>query len=460
MRTRLVAVVWLVLFLAPRALECQSATAPTVRFRTVLGDIDVTLLPGSAPRTVANFLNYMNRGAFNNSIIHRSVPGFIFQGGGFQYLNQTASEIRADPPVRNEYAVSNTRGTIAMAKLGTSADSATSQWFFNLSNNNASNLNNQNGGFTVFGRVANAAGLTVMDRIATVPIPNPPIFASPFDAMPLINYTRGAPVGEQNLVMVLTVTQLDPAPAIKANGIVSASSFGAFAAAAPGSYIEIYGTDLAGTTREWAGTDFTDGDAPTLLDGVSVTVGGQPAFVNFVSPGQVNVEIPAGVPAGTAPVVVSYKGQTSASASFTIKLLAGGLLAPPSFNVNGKQYVLAIHAASGAFVSNGNIPDVPAAPAAPGETLILYGLGFGPVSPAGTPIAGKIAQGLTSLTADVQFRIGQSAAKVEYAGLAPNLVGLYQFNAVVPPNAASGDLPLEVVLAGEAVPQTLFIPVK
>ncbi len=457
MRTRLVAVVWLVLFLAPRALECQSATGPTVRFRTVLGDIDVTLLPGSAPRTVANFLNYMNRGSFNNSFFHRSVPGFIIQGGGFQYLNQTAAEIRADPPVRNEYAVSNTRGTIAMAKLGSSPDSATSQWFFNLSNNNASNLNNQNGGFTVFGRVANAAGLAVMDRIAAVPVF---VASAQFDALPLRNYVRGTPVTEQNLMMVLTITQLDPAPAIRANGIVSASSFGAFAAAAPGSYIEIYGTDLAGTTREWAGSDFTDGNAPTSLDGVSVTVGGQPAFVHFVSPTQVNVQIPAGVPAGSASVVVSYKGQTSASAPLTIKALAGGLLAPSSFNVNGKQYVVAIHAAGGAFVSNGNIPDVPAAPAAPGETLIFYGLGFGPVSPDDTPIAGKIAQGLTSLTAGVEFRIGQSAAKVEYAGLAPNLVGLYQFNVVVPPNAASGDLPLEVFLAGEAVPQTVFIPVK
>ncbi len=459
MRTRFLGVLWLLLFLVPAALECQSTTGPVVRFRTVLGDIDVTLLPASAPRTVANFLNYMNRGSFNNSIIHRSVPGFIVQGGGYQFINQTAVEIRPDPAVRNEYSVSNTRGTIAMAKLGTSPDSATSQWFFNLSNNNASNLNNQNGGFTVFGRVTTAS-LPVMDRIAAVPVPNPPFFASPFDAMPLIGWVRGAPVGEQNLVLVLSITQLDPGPSINANGIAAASSFGGFAAGAPGSYIEIKGSDLAGSTRTWAESDFTDGSAPTSLDGVSVTVGGQPAFVYFVSPTQVNVQIPAGVPPGTASVAVSYKGQTSVSASFAIKPLAGGLLAPPSFKVNDKQYVVAFHASNGAFVSNGAIPDVPAAPAVPGETLTLYGLGFGPVTPDGTPFAGRIAQGPTPLSAEVQFKIGSSAAQVSYAGLAPNLVGLYQFNVVVPSTAASGDLPLEVVQAGETVQQTLFIPVR
>jgi uncharacterized protein (TIGR03437 family) len=459
MRTRLPHLLCLTLLALPHALDAQTATGPTVRFRTVLGDIDVVLLPGNAPRTVANFLNYMNRGSFNNSFIHRSVPGFIIQGGGFQFINNTASEIRPDAAVRNEYGVSNTRGTIAMAKLGNNPDSATSQWFFNLANN-ASNLNNQNGGFTVFGRVANAAGLAVMDRIAAVPVPNPPLFASPFDSMPLLNYTRGAPVGEQNLVMILSITQLDPAPAIRANGIVGASSFGAFPAAAPGSYVEIYGTDLAGTTREWAGGDFTDGNAPTSLDGVTVTVGGQPAFINFVSPAQVNAQVPAGVSPGTANVVVAYKGQQSAAAPLTIKTLAGGLLAPPTFQVDGKQYVVALHASSGAFVSNGAIPNAPAAPAERGETLILYGLGFGAVNPAGTPVAGKAAQGLSSLAAEVQIKIGQSQAQVAYAGLAPNLVGLYQFNVVVPASAGTGDLPVEVVLAGEPIAQTLFLPVR
>src|SRR5216110_616439 len=71
-------------------------------------------------------------------------------------------------------------------------------------------------------------------------------------------------------------------PAITSNGIVTASGFGGFASAAPGSFIEIYGTNLAGTTRGWATDDFTNGNAPTSLDGVTVTVGGKPAYIIYV----------------------------------------------------------------------------------------------------------------------------------------------------------------------------------
>ena len=67
------------------ALLCRSAAAQTVRFQTNMGNIDVVLLPESAPLTVANFLNYVNRGAYDNSFFHRSVPGFIVQGGGFTF---------------------------------------------------------------------------------------------------------------------------------------------------------------------------------------------------------------------------------------------------------------------------------------------------------------------------------------------------------------------------------------
>ena len=168
------------------ALFCPGAFAQTVRFQTNLGDIDVTLLPDSAPATVANFLKYVNRGSYNNSFFHRSVPGFVIQGGGYTF-DTSYKEIPADPPVRNEFRISNLRGTLAMAKLGNDPNSATTQWFFSLANN-ASILNNQNGGFTAFGRIANAAGLEVMDRIAAVPVVNA---GSPFDQLPLQNYKSG-----------------------------------------------------------------------------------------------------------------------------------------------------------------------------------------------------------------------------------------------------------------------------
>ncbi|MEO7649508.1 MAG: peptidylprolyl isomerase, partial [Bryobacteraceae bacterium] len=152
MNTRLACTLGLLLSL-PSDLRCQNVTGPTVRFNTTLGNIDVTLLTAAAPRTVANFLTYVNRGAFNNSIFHRSPPGFVIQGGGYQWQNNLV-EIPSDPPIRNEYSTSNTRGTLAMAKLGGMPNSATNQWFFNLGDNSR-NLNNTNGGYTVFGRISN-----------------------------------------------------------------------------------------------------------------------------------------------------------------------------------------------------------------------------------------------------------------------------------------------------------------
>src|SRR5690606_2965697 len=138
-----------------------------------------------------------------------------------------------------------TRGTIAMAKLEGNPNSATNQWFFNLSDNNANNLDNQNGGFTVFGRVANAAGLTVMDRIAALrPFP---IAGTPYSDVPLVNYGGGA-VQLSNLVLIHSVSVLSSTgpPAIRSGGVITPSAFSGVAEAAPGSYIEIYGSNLAG----------------------------------------------------------------------------------------------------------------------------------------------------------------------------------------------------------------------
>ena len=124
-----------------------------------------------APATVANFSNYVEDNDYVNSIIHRSIPGFIVQGGGFTVSNDLqVAEVPADEAVVNEFSEdrSNTRGTIAMAKLGNDPNSATNQWFFNLGDNSA-NLDNQNGGFTVFGEVLTESDLAPVDAIASLP---------------------------------------------------------------------------------------------------------------------------------------------------------------------------------------------------------------------------------------------------------------------------------------------------
>ena len=432
-----------------------AASAQTVRFQTNLGNIDVALLPESAPATVENFLKYVNRGSYTNSFFHRSVPGFIIQGGGFQFENNLTREIPADPPVRNEYRVSNTRGTIAMAKLGNDPNSATTQWFFNLANN-GSNLNTQNGGFTVFGRIVDTAGLGIIDRIAAVPIYN--AGGAPFDQLPLQNYRIGSNVTAANLIMVTSITLLEPSPAINANGVISATAFGGFPYAAPGSYIEIYGSNFADTSGGWD-TAFVDGRAPTALQGVTVTIDGKPAFVNFVSPNQVNVQVPADVSiGGSVPVVVNFKDRSSAATMLSIRGTAAGLLAPSAFKSDGKQYAAVFHHSTGTLVGNGAVPNSAATPAVPGETLTFYGIGFGPVNPG--PVAGQLASGPASIVDSVAFFFGNVQAQVLYAGLVPDLVGIYQFNVVVPAGLGGGDIPLRVQLGANAVPQTLFVPVQ
>lgn len=432
-----------------------SAAAQTVRFRTNLGDMDVQLLPNRAPLTVANFLNYVNKGAYNNSFFHRSVRNFIIQGGGYRWENGRPVEIPQDPAVKNEFGESNVRGTLAMAKLDTGPDTATNQWFFNLANNSA-NLNNQNGGFTVFGRIVNTAGLQVMDRIAALGIFNA---GPPFDAIPLTNYSSGD-IKEENLVRVLSVDVL-VAPSIAQNGIITASAFGGFPSAAPGSHIEIYGANLFdGTARTWTAADFNRDNAPTSLDGVSVVINGQGAYVNYISPGQINVQVPTSIPTGgEVPVIVSKSGLQSAFVMLPIRALNPGLLAPAAFKVGDKQYVAAMRQ-DGTFVGNGAVAGVPNNPAKAGDIFTFFGTGFGPVTPATTSYAGQIVRAETALTNPIEFKIGGVPAQVLFAGLAPGLVGVYQFNVTMPPGVADGDAAFEVTLNGVPLAQTLWLPVR
>ena len=253
-------------------------------------------------------------------------------------------------------------------------------------------------------------------------------------------------------------SQIVTTPAIDHLG--TASGFGGFpGVAAPGSWVELYGSNLAGTTREWTGGDFKGTSAPTSLDGVTVTVGGKSAYISYISPTQVNIQIPDGIPTGgAASVIASYQGQSSSATPITINAQQPGLLAPASFNVGGKQYVVAVHSGTGAIVGNGTIFGVPAAPAVAGETLTFYGTGFGTVTQGN--VAGEIARGQTALTNAFALTVGGSTAAVSYAGLAPGLVGVYQFNVAVPASLPSGDLPVRISLNGSAISlQTLLLPV-
>jgi cyclophilin family peptidyl-prolyl cis-trans isomerase len=204
---------WLVWAIATLWLAPLSAQATMVRLVTVLGPIDIELYDEGAPLTVANFLGYVGSGAYDSSFFHRSEPGFVIQGGGYRWIDQisTFQRIPAGPPVTNEFSPtrSNVRGTVAMAKLGGQPNSATTEWFVNLANN-ASNLDNQNGGFTVFGKVT-APGMAIVDRIAALRRVN--YVGSPFSNLPVLNVPPSGPLLRAHYAMVNTAMVL---PAIVA----------------------------------------------------------------------------------------------------------------------------------------------------------------------------------------------------------------------------------------------------
>jgi uncharacterized protein (TIGR03437 family) len=219
----------------------------------------------------------------------------------------------------------------------------------------------------------------------------------------------------------------------------------------PGCWVEIYGANLASEAREWGGADFQGTTAPTTLGGVTVSIGGRAAFLRYVSPGQLNVVAPEGMTAAAGAtnqvdVTVTNANGTSVALRVGLGTVSPGVLAPDSLVSGGVRYAYAL------------LPDgLLAGPAAlgsafraakPGETIVMYGVGFGTTSPAVAP--GQIASGTPSLASALKVLIGSAEAEVSYAGLVAGAVGLYQINAVVPAGAAEGTQKLQMSNAGFA----------
>lgn len=146
------------------AAHADNDELPKVRVVTSEGAFVLLLRPDVAPKTVENFLSYVDKGFYEDTIFHRVIVGFMIQGGGF---TEDMSRRPTDDPVVNEatQTLPNLRGTIAMARTQ-DPDSATSQFFVNVSDNDFLNAGVRGPGYTVFGKVTD--GMGVIDRIASM----------------------------------------------------------------------------------------------------------------------------------------------------------------------------------------------------------------------------------------------------------------------------------------------------
>ena len=201
------------LLIALVALLPTLASATNVLVQTPLGDFEIELFDTQSPRTVFNFLNYVNDGDYAGSFVHRSVNNFVIQGGGFTFINGELGGVPQDPPVLNEFDLSNLRGTVAMAKLQDNPNSATSEWFINLADNSA-NLDTQNGGFTVFGRVV-GNGMDVVDAIAALPTANAGQPA--LTQLPVIDFGGGQILAENLVFTDITIVPETPVSDFRIN---------------------------------------------------------------------------------------------------------------------------------------------------------------------------------------------------------------------------------------------------
>jgi uncharacterized protein (TIGR03437 family) len=251
----------------------------------------------------------------------------------------------------------------------------------------------------------------------------------------------------------------------------SASAYGAYPYFAPGSWLEIHGSNLAdpndprldNSTHSgvWMATDFNMLNAPTMLDGIRVTVDGKPAYVAYLSPTQLNVQAPADSNVGNVAITATNCHATSSPVMVPMQTLAPGLLAPANYSSGGKQYLVATNALDGTYVLDtalGASLGLMSRPAKPGDLIVAYGVGFGDVNPSISP--GVIVEELNALVNPVVFSFGSTAATLNYAGLTGDFVGLYEFYINVPMGLANGEYRIQVTQNGVAVPETFYLPVQ
>lgn len=257
-------------------------------------------------------------------------------------------------------------------------------------------------------------------------------------------YFTAGPDGEQHGLF----GSLQAAPAIQTgNSVINGASF--LSGISEYSWITILGSSLSATTRIWnPAADFVNGALPTSLDGVSVTVDGKPAYVYFISPGQINALVPADPNLGTVNVVVTHATLPSNTAPATMQALT------PAFFTLANGNAAALHA-NNTIVGPTSLYPNNSTPASPNETIMLFGTGFGPGNtaiPNGQTITTPIP--ITGVTA----MVGNTPATVAYQGLVQ--AGVYQINITIPPGTPSGNATVVANIGGQSTQANVVINVN
>jgi uncharacterized protein (TIGR03437 family) len=249
----------------------------------------------------------------------------------------------------------------------------------------------------------------------------------------------------------LVVLPPPPAPpAIVANGVVNGASFQAGVVA--NSWVTITGTSLATVTDDWS-KSIVNGKLPIILDGVSVSIGGKPAYIYYISPGQINALAPD-IPAGPVTVTVTTSGGVSSAFTTTASQYGPAFFTWPGSQPVATRQDFTFAAKPGTF---GGLPVVAAKP---GDVLVLWGTGFGPTSPVAPPgfaVPGDTTYGTATLPV---VTINNVAATVYGAVLSPGAAGLYQIAIQVPTTLADGDWPVQATIGGAQSPATVLLTVR
>jgi uncharacterized protein (TIGR03118 family) len=254
-------------------------------------------------------------------------------------------------------------------------------------------------------------------------------------------YFTAGPGGQQHGIL----GSIQANPNVAASGIINAAQ--AAGGIAPNTFITIKGSNLAATKRSVAAADIANNLLPTTMDGVTVTVNGLPGYITYISPVQINLVTPVELPAsGNVNVVLSNNGLTSATVGVTSQPLA------PSLFLAG-NYVAALHA-------NNTVVGPPTVanntPAASGETIVLFGTGFGLTTPAA--VSGQVVGTPAPLQLTPAILFDNVPGTVVYSGLIAT--GVYQINVVVPAGLPNGDVPVVASTGGYSSPALVLTSIK